>query len=132
MDSEEGPDVSLDEALDRALDSGVGLVAVSIDGLREVHDATRLRPRPGPSPWEEAMAGLERAVGRVRTRVITQVNRTNLHQLPELRRLVADLGVENWQLQLAVPTGRLLDLGSPYVLHPEDLDGLTSFIVDAV
>jgi radical SAM protein with 4Fe4S-binding SPASM domain len=121
-----------DEALDRALEAGVGLVAVSIDGLREVHDATRLRPGPGPSPFEQAMAGLERAAGRVRTRVITQINRTNLHQLPDLRRLVADLGVETWQLQLAVPTGRVLEMDRPYVLHPRDLDALTSFIVDAV
>lgn len=121
-----------DEALDRALESGVGVVAVSIDGLREVHDATRLRPRPGPSPYDEAMAGLRRAVKRVRTRVITQVNRTNMHQLPSMRALLADLGVENWQLQLAVPTGRLLDLGEPYVLHPGDLDALTAFIVEAV
>ncbi|MBW2262279.1 MAG: radical SAM protein [Deltaproteobacteria bacterium] len=121
-----------DEVLDRALDSGVGLVAVSIDGLREVHDATRLRPVPGPSPFQEAVAGIERAVPRARTRVITQVNRTNLHQLADMRELIAGLGVESWQLQLAVPTGRVLELAEPYVIHPADLDELTSFIVDAV
>jgi radical SAM protein with 4Fe4S-binding SPASM domain len=121
-----------DSALDRAIDSGVGVVAVSIDGFKQVHDATRLRPRPGPSPWEEAVAGLKRSVERVTTKVITQVNQHNMASLPDLRSMLREMGVRHWQLQLAVPTGRLLDHGEPYVIRPEDLDELTAFIVEAV
>jgi len=117
-----------DEALDRALGSGVGVVAVSLDGMREVHDATRLRPRPGRSPWEEAVEAIGRAARRIRTKVITQVNRTNMSELPEMRRLLCDLGIGHWQLQLALPTGRVLDLGEPYVIHPDDLVDLAAFI----
>jgi radical SAM protein with 4Fe4S-binding SPASM domain len=117
-----------DEALDRAMEAGVGLIAVSIDGLKEVHDRTRLRPRPGPSPWEEAMEGLGRSLRRIETVVITQVNRHNLPQLPAMRDLLRSLGVKRWQLQLAVPTGRLLELKEPYVISPRDLEELTAFI----
>lgn len=120
-----------DGMLGRALDAGVGVVAISLDGLQAVHDATRLRPGPGPSPWKDTVTGIERALRRVTTKVITQVNRHNLGQLPELRLFLRDVGVKHWQLQLAVPTGRLLDLREPYVIAPQDLDELTRFIVDA-
>jgi MoaA/NifB/PqqE/SkfB family radical SAM enzyme len=121
-----------DEALDRALGAGVGVVAISLDGFEDVHDATRLRPRPGPSPWRQAVRAIERAAPRVATKVITQVNRTNLGELPRLRTFLRGLGIRTWQLQLAVPTGRVLDLGEPYVIMPEDLDWLTRFIVECV
>ncbi len=123
----------LDEAaLDRAVEAGVKVIAISIDGLKEVHDRTRKRVGPGPSPWEESIRGLRRAQKRVNTKVITQVNQHNLHQLRDLRAFFAKLGVLVWQIQLAIPTGRLLQLDEPYVIAPEDLDGLTDFIVEAV
>ncbi len=121
------------EALDQALASGVGLIAISIDGLRTTHDATRLRPtpRPGPTPWDQAVAAIRLAVPRVPVKVITQVNRHNLRELPDVRSLLRDLGVSGWQLQLAVPVGRLLDHPDPYVIVPRDLEELTAFIADA-
>ncbi len=125
-----------DDALDCAQKAGVGVIGVSIDGLREVHDATRLRPKPcpGPSPWDEAVAGLKRALERapdIDTVVITQVNCHNLPQLAALRAYLGKLGVRRWQLQLCVPTGRVLEYDGPYVIRPEDIEELTAFIVDA-
>lgn len=121
-----------DENLDRAVAAGVGVLGVSLDGMLDTHDATRLRPCPGPSPWEQTVSGIERALGRVTTRVITQVNRNNLRDLPRLRLFLRDLGVRRWQLQLAVPTGWLLDLDVPYIIGPEDLEELTGFIAGAI
>jgi radical SAM protein with 4Fe4S-binding SPASM domain len=120
-----------DEECDRALEAGVEIIAISIDGLQEVHDTTRRVGRPGISPWKDAVAGLKRAQKRITTKVITQVNRHNLNQLSELHLFLRDLGVQFWQLQLTIPTGRVLDLREPYVLAPDDLETLTQFIVDA-
>jgi radical SAM protein with 4Fe4S-binding SPASM domain len=121
-----------DRNLARAVKSGIEVVGISLDGLREVHDATRIRPKGGPSPWGETVAAIERAVKCLTTKVITQVNQENLHQLGELRALLKALGVRHWQLQLAVPTGRLMTLKRPYVIHPEDLTPLTDFMVAAI
>lgn len=121
-----------DEALDRALDAGVGVFAISIDGMQKVHDATRLRATPGPSPWQQTMECLQCALERTTAKVITQVNKQNLGQLPEMRRMLGNLGVKHWQLQLAMPAGRLLDLDYPYVIAPEELKHLTAFIMDAI
>jgi radical SAM protein with 4Fe4S-binding SPASM domain len=120
-----------DEALDRALRARVSMVALSIDGLKQTHDWTRRRPGKGPSPWDEAVAGLRRALERIETVVITQVNCRNLDELPALRRLLGDLGVRRWQVQLCVPTGRVLELDEPYVIAPADLERLTAFIAGA-
>ncbi|MBN1771717.1 MAG: radical SAM protein [Deltaproteobacteria bacterium] len=113
-----------DETLERALAAGVGHVAISLDGPREVHDALRVRARPGPSPFDGAVAALRRASARLPTTAITAVTRGNLPLLPELHRLLAELGVPRWQVQLAVPTGRVREAPEPLAIRPADLEGL--------
>ena len=120
-----------DEALERAARAGVKIVGVSIDGLQETHDRTRPRPVPGRSPWEEAVEALRRAAPRIETVAVTQVNVQNLGELPALRLLLRELGVRRWQIQLCLPTGRVLELGEPYVVGPGDLEELTAFIASA-
>jgi radical SAM protein with 4Fe4S-binding SPASM domain len=117
-----------DKMVDRAVSAGVGLVVVSIDGTQAIHDRTRLRVGPGPSPWRLAIDGLTAAMKRLPVVVLTQVNRQNLEDLPALRDALRALGVTRWQIQLAVPSGRLLDMKDPYVLAPRDLFPLAAFI----
>ncbi|HEX7596592.1 MAG TPA: radical SAM protein [Polyangia bacterium] len=120
-----------EEALDRAQAAGVSAVGISIDGLREVHDSIRLRPQPGPSPWDQTLDALDRSCKRLETIVITHVNQRNLGQLPALRDLLRQMGVRRWQIQLAIPVGRLLQIKGPYLIAPADLESLTSFIGQA-
>lgn len=117
--------------LDQVVAAGVGSLGVSLDGLQYTHDSIRRRPGPGPSPWRETVAALERALPRIETIVITVVNRRNLAELPALREFLAGLGVRRWQIQLAVPVGRVLELAQPFVIAPAELETLTAFIVDA-
>lgn len=121
-----------DATLTRAIGAGVGHVAISLDGPRDVHDAIRLRPGPGGSPFEAAVAALRRSAARVPTTAITQVNLRNLPHLAEMRRLLARIGVPRWQLQLAIPTGRVRELPEPFLIRPDDLEELTAFIAAAV
>ena len=119
----------LDERrLDLAQAAGVQLVVVSLDGTQNVHDATRRRVRPGPSPFQLAVAGLSRARERLRVAVLTQINRENLDDLPGLHRLLIELGIPRWQVQLAVPAGRLLDRPEPYAIAPVDLPRVAAFL----
>jgi len=118
-------------AVERARRVGIATIGISIDGLQATHDGMRLRPGCGPSPWREAVAGLERVLSRFDTVVITQVNRRNLHELPALRERLVGLGVRRWQLQLTVPVGRVQEIAEPFVLVPADLEELLAFIVEA-
>lgn len=119
----------LDErALDRAIAARVKRVGISVDGMQATHDATRQRRTPGSSPWSETAEALKRALRRLPCTVITQLNRTNLGELATMHDWLAELGVKRWQLQLAVPAGRVLELDEPYVIGPPDLATIADFV----
>jgi radical SAM protein with 4Fe4S-binding SPASM domain len=120
-----------EEAVERAVQARIRAIAVSIDGLRETHDATRRYVAVSGSTFDAAVMGIRRARQRLPVSVITQVNRTNLHELPDIGRMLGQLGVSHWQLQLAIPTRRVVDQRSDYVIAPADLEQLTAFIVAA-
>lgn len=90
-------------------DAGLSAAGVSIDGLRDAHDA--LRGNAGS--FDAALRALE--AGRDAGLFITsnmQINKLNMHQLPELKATLAAVGVRAWQVQLTGPIGRAAD-------HPE-------------
>lgn len=120
-----------DEKLLLALDAGVVAFGISLDGLQATHDSIRVRPGPGPSPWRQTVAAIERASSRAETIVITAVNRRNLVELPALRDHLIGMGVRRWQVQLVVPMGRALESPVPLVIAPGDLEFLTAFLADA-
>jgi radical SAM protein with 4Fe4S-binding SPASM domain len=119
------------ENLTRALDSGVVAFGISLDGLQTTHDSIRVRLGPGPSPWRQTVAAIERAGARAETIVITAVNRRNLAELPALCDHLIAMGVRRWQVQLVVPMGRVLESPVPLVIAPGDLEFLTAFLADA-
>jgi radical SAM protein with 4Fe4S-binding SPASM domain len=128
--------ILLDErTVSRAVEAGVGRIAVSIDGLSAVHDMIRRpldrRETDRFSPWSRAMAGLDCARARLPVTVITQVNRLNLGELPAVGRLLAERGVRQWQLQLCIPSLRLQDAHPSFALSPAELETLTEFIASS-
>jgi radical SAM protein with 4Fe4S-binding SPASM domain len=123
-----------DERIDRACAAGIDIVAVSLDGPKRIHDKIRQRPTlflRRASPFDLAFNNLRQAALKLKTKVITQVNRLNLSHLGDLRKQLGDAGIETWQLQLAVPIGRVLEYKAPFILSPADLDELTQFITAA-
>jgi radical SAM protein with 4Fe4S-binding SPASM domain len=122
----------LDEAaIERALAAEIHTIGISIDGLRSTHDATRRFVSGAGSAFDAAVAGVRRARSRFVVNAITQVNRTNLHELPEIGRMLGELGVARWQIQLAIPTPHLANLTRPYLIAPAELEFLTDFILAA-
>lgn len=110
----------------RARAAGVGVVGISLDGTRATHDAIR-RSLQG-SPFDQTVTVLTDTLAQFDTVVITQINRRNLAELPELRGLLFGLGVRRWQLQLCIPVGRVRELGEPFIIAPAQLEELLAFI----
>jgi radical SAM protein with 4Fe4S-binding SPASM domain len=118
----------------RMVDAGVTSAAVSLDGLREAHDTIRVpAARRAGSSYDAALRAIERLVASpLRTAVITQIHRRNIDDLERLYELLAGIGVDAWQVQLAMPLGRLWRIRFEYLVEPRELPGLTARLADLV
>lgn len=98
-------------------EAGINSVSVSIDGLRETHDA--LRGVPGS--WDAAFRAL-RVLQEAGVRVTcnSQFNRRSMPELPELYGLLRDAGIQAWQYCLTVPMGNAAD-NADVILQPYEL-----------
>ncbi len=96
---------------------GLESVAFSVDGFEEAHD--HLRHSKGL--WRRVLTAIDvaKAAG-LRVSAITTIYGKNLHELEELRTLLAEHGVDRWQVQLGTPTGNFAD-NRDLALDPEDL-----------
>jgi radical SAM protein with 4Fe4S-binding SPASM domain len=64
----------------------------------------------------------------LRVQINTTVTRTNLADLPNIVRIVHELGAMTWSAFMLVPVGRGLDLGQ---LTPEEVEDVLNFVYDA-
>jgi len=114
-----------DEVARKAADLGVATVSFSLDGGRETHDRIRVAPGKGRSSYDAVFAGIRRARDcGLQSVVITHINRWNYDELRTMHARLTESGVGGWQLQLAVPLGRLRELEEPYMLPVEQLPAL--------
>lgn len=121
--------IGLDQdTLEVIADVGIRSVTVSLDGPAEVHDAYRPPVQPGIRPFVEAAAAIA-ALGeaRIPLKVATQVNRRNLDHLADLERILVDLGVTRWKVQLCRPDVTTFGHGDLF-LDPGDLPDLFRFL----
>ena len=115
-------------------EAGLTTITVSLDGLREVHDEIRVAPSgSAESRYDRAIRAIELLlVSPLKVKVLTQIHKRNIDDLDRMHELVAGLGVDDWQLQIAVPAGRLLDLRYEYLIEPRQipalLDRLAAFV----
>ncbi len=100
-----------------ARDAGLMSVSVSIDGLRETHDALRALTGSFDAALG-AMANL--AAAGVPVSANTQIGRKNRRELSGIFDTIAAAGAHSWQVQLTVAGGRAADdpsiLLEPYQL----------------
>ena len=98
----------------RLATAGLGQLAVSVDGLRDAHE----RMRRVAGGFDLALGALDAGVAAgLPVSANTQVNRLNMHQLPELAELLRAHGVDGWQVQLTSPMGRAAD-APDWLLQP--------------
>ncbi|MCB9627386.1 MAG: radical SAM protein [Sandaracinaceae bacterium] len=109
---------ALDAArVQQAEDAGLRAISLSIDGIGQTHDAQRGRK----GAYDAALAAARRvAASGIHLSVNTQINRLSLPELPALARLMAELGADDWRVQLTVPLGNAADRAD-LVLQPVDL-----------
>ncbi len=115
-----------DAAVARITGLGVRGVAISLDGTRETHEAIR-----GKRSYDRAVSAIRRLVAApVETAVMTQIHKDNLRELDEMYRTIVALGVDRWQLQIAVPAGRMLALERAYLIQVSDIPPLAAKIAE--
>ncbi|WGW05997.1 radical SAM/SPASM domain-containing protein [Tropicibacter oceani] len=103
--------------LAQAVDAGIAVIGVSIDGLEATHDA--LRGVPGS--WRMAVEASERiAASPIRLATNTQINALSAPELAGVARLMAEVGSASWQVQLTVAMGQAADRPD-LLLQPDDL-----------
>lgn len=103
--------------------SGVSNVAVSLDGDKAAHDELRVPAvRGAASSFEKAVRALEicKDAG-LRTAAVTVLHARNLHCIERVHDLLVELEVSLWQVQLAMPLGRLSPLRERYMVGLEHL-----------
>jgi len=82
---------------------GFSLISVSVDGMEESHD---LRRKKGS--FKACLNAVENITGAgLAAGVNTTVTKDNIDELPEMFELLRSIGVTSWQIQPAVPSGRM-------------------------
>jgi len=90
--------------IDELVRSGMKQISISLDGLRECHGLQR-----GVDCFEEAVATLKHVNQnhpKVACFVNTTVTQYNYWNLPALFKLLRDVGVKTWKMNIAKPLGR--------------------------
>ncbi|MFE7856087.1 TIGR04053 family radical SAM/SPASM domain-containing protein [Streptomyces sp. NPDC057403] len=99
--------------------AGASGLSLSLDGsTAEVHDT--FRGVPGVYRWTLDAWDTARSLG-MKVQINTTVARHNLHDLPDIVRLVAEHGAMLWSAFFLVPTGRGRDLGALTAAETEDV-----------
>lgn len=103
-------------------ESGIGTVAISLDGIRETHDAIRCK---GSFDKDIEAFKLLKRYGQY-TGAITSINRTNIKELDAIKNILIGIGVDSWQLQICIPMGNMVNHRDE-LIDPEDVDAILDF-----
>lgn len=110
-----------------AITSGIRSVCLSIDGLEKTHDFIR---RSGS--FNKSIKALkELRKNNISTSVITSINKENICELEELYQLLSDLGVNSWQLQIALPMGNFAKRPE-WLIEPQDILSIIDFAYNKI
>lgn len=105
---------------------GMKTISVSIDGLRESHDAFRRTP----GGYDRAMKGIEALIeegGFKAIQVTTVLNHSNMNELDELYEIFKDMDIDSWRVIGIEPMGRALQYPD-LLMTAEDYRRLFDFI----
>jgi radical SAM protein with 4Fe4S-binding SPASM domain len=122
------------DAIGRMIDAGLYGLSVSLDGDCTVHDEIRRAGEAGlGSRYELAVRAIELAArSPLKTGVITQIHRRNLHDLGRMYEQMVAFGIDAWQVQLCMPLGRMRLRATDYVIAPEQIEDVQDQLADFV
>lgn len=111
-----------DRIIRQIQDSGISLVGVSLDGVRDTHDRIRC-----PGSYDACMAGVERLVlEEIPVTATTTLQKRNIGELEEMAEILQDSGVKGWLLQLAAPFGNM-EKNRDLVIEPDQIEEIIDF-----
>ena len=111
-----------EDTIDKIKESKVGTIAISLDGLKETHDFIRK-----PGSFERTTQALRRLVEKeIGCGVVTTISNANLHELRDLRKLLVEIGVPYWQVQIGLPMGNFAKERG-IILNPEQINEIIDF-----
>lgn len=115
-----------DKHYDQLKRSGINQVAISIDGMEEVHNTIRRNSHS----FEHVLKALDRLREEgYYTEAITTLTDLNFSNLEDMYNLFVNKGVEIWQIQLASPMGNASE-NLKLLLEPKKVPLITKFIRD--
>ncbi len=115
-----------DEVVGKMRRSGMKTITVSLDGLRETHDA--LRHLPGS--WErilEALTKLKKAAFLDHLQITFTANRRNVGEFEALYRILDPIGLDSIRISFMDPIGRAKD-NPELLLDREEILSLTALV----
>ena len=97
--------VKFNELLQKAIiQSKPFAIGLSIDGLRKIHNKIRINK----NSWQGLMENIS-ILQKIGTQIcaVTTLHEINYRELPKLASFLSLAGIDSWQLQLAMPSGRM-------------------------
>lgn len=108
-------------------EAGLANVGISVDGMAESHN----RIRRVPDSFDRVLRAFERLNrAGISIAAVTTLLAVNFPDLPDLRALLAENGVEIWQIQIATAMGSMAGQAN-LLLPPERVPEVTRFIRDS-
>ena len=117
-----------EELVKKIVKSKMSTISISIDGLKETHEAFR----KVPGAWDKIIKGIKLMLNEPSiecVQVTTVANKKNINELEELYKVVLDLGVKYWRVVNCDPIGRAKD-NDEILLDPKGYRKLFKFIYD--
>lgn len=110
------------EVAKKARDAGIGTIAISLDGPKDVHDYIR---KEGSYERILKAFSLMREYG-ISSGAVTTLHRMNMERLAEFKESLIEGGVRYWQVQIGLPMG---NMGSfqELLMPPEEIDRVIDF-----
>lgn len=114
------------EAITRMASSGVKAVSLSLDGAcAETHDGVR----GIPGHFEKSLPAIKAIVDAgIKLQINTTVMSGNVHELPDIAKIMKDYGVDMWEVFFLVHVGRGEATGA---ISPEEHEDVCHFLYDA-
>ncbi|MBW1650145.1 MAG: radical SAM protein [Deltaproteobacteria bacterium] len=116
-----------DNIINMASAAGIGTIAISLDGNKEIHDSIRKE-----GSFNRVMNALEIMKKRGFTSsIVTTIMKHNLPLLPEIKEILINKGVSQWQLQIGTPMGNLKK-NSHNVITPDQMEEIIDFAYEVM
>ncbi|MCP4154608.1 MAG: radical SAM protein [bacterium] len=114
-----------DDIIDKALKAGVNNIGMSVDGIEETHDFIRKK-----GSFNSILRSMKKMKEKnLSSAAVTTISRKNIDELPRIKEILIDSKVKDWQLQIAMPMGNMLDYPD-WILDPGDIGKIIDFTYD--